>query len=282
MPQIDRLFPVDASSPMVAEITDDPALMRLWGYLRLATRPMTAPEICAATGLDPVTVQRKLDVLRSHGLVEALPATTRRPGISFRALYAGLKIRCGDDADRAVMRKVTAAMRTYAKELMRSDPPPDCLKGSLPEFIGALHLTPPELEELQRRLESIVEFTELLSAKYAKRGTDPELCNYVVNVRIDHLSQPALPLAPVRIDTGRTGPASHEPVSDRPAKGRLSARERQTAMALARGLTIEEVAKEMGLAKSTVSTMTKRIYRKLAVRRRAELVSRLREVGLGE
>ena len=72
------------------------------------------------------------------------------------------------------------------------------------------------------------------------------------------------------------------PVSERPANGKLSARERQVATALARGLTIEEVAKEMGLARSTVSTMTKRLYRKLGVRRRAEMVTRLTENGLGD
>lgn len=276
----ERLFMVDASSPMVAEITEDSALMRLWGYLRLATRPMTAPEICAAARLDAATVQAKLDKLRNHGLVEALPATTRRPGISFRALYAGLKIRCNGDADRGVMQRVNAAIRSHTKDLVRSDPRPEWLMATLPEFVGTLHLTPAELEELQRRLESIVEFTELVSAKYAKRGTDPELCNYVLNFRIDPLPEPALPLAPVRVDNGSTRPAEREPASERPAKGRLSARERQTAMALARGLTIEEVAKEMGLAKSTVSTMTKRIYRKLAVRRRAEMVTRLKELGL--
>jgi len=126
----------------------------------------------------------------------------------------------------------------------------------------------------------VVEFTEMIGAKRAKRGAAPELCNYVVHFRVEPLSAPALPLAPVRFVLDGAEPPAHEPAAERPANGKLSAREHQVATALARGLTIEEVAKEMGLARSTVSTMTKRLYRKLGVRRRAEMVTRLSEIGL--
>jgi predicted transcriptional regulator len=145
---------------------------------------MTLQELFTAARVDVATVQRKLDVLASFGLIAVLPATTRR------------------------------------------------------------------------RLNSLVEFTELLSSKQAKRGSSPELCNHAIHFRVEPLATPALPLAPVRFVLEGT--------------------------ALARGLTIEEVAKEMGLARSTVSTMTKRLYRKLGVRRRAEMVTRLTENGLGD
>lgn len=279
----ERLLTVEASDPLVGAVTADPALLRLLGYLRLATRPMTVADICSATHLELAAIQRKLDVLEGRGLVEMLPATTRRPSISYRARYAGLKIRCGREEDREIMRTVAGAMQRHATGLLQDEPippPPTDAASHHPAFAGVLHLTPPELEELQRRLSNLVEFTEMLGTKYAKRGADPELCNYLISFRIAPLPEPALPFAPVRLVIDGDEAPAPERAAERPAKGQLSARERQAAMALVRGLTIDEVAREMGLARSTVSTMTKRVYRKLGVRRRAEMVTRLREIGL--
>lgn len=50
------------------------------------------------------------------------------------------------------------------------------------------------------------------------------------------------------------------------------------ALALARGLNQREVAEQLGVKPSTVLTLTKRLYRKLRITRRAELVTRLQEV----
>ena len=60
---------------------------------------------------------------------------------------------------------------------------------------------------------------------------------------------------------------------DRP----LSDREYQVALALARGLNQREVAAELGVKPGTIVTLTKRLYRKLGITRRAELATRLRE-----
>ena len=75
---------------------------------------------------------------------------------------------------------------------------------------------------------------------------------------------------------GGDPPASAHPSGN----GHLSPRERETALGLARGLTIAEVAKELGLARSTVATLAKRVYRKLGAHRRAEMMTRLSELGL--
>lgn len=52
----------------------------------------------------------------------------------------------------------------------------------------------------------------------------------------------------------------------------VSAREMQVAQHLARGLTFKEIARELKLAPSTVSTHAYNLYDKLGFRRRAELV----------
>lgn len=110
----------DAANPIVAALASDPVLLGLWGYLRLAVRPMMLGEICASTRLDVVTLQRKLDALGALGLVEALPATTRRPGFSYRIRYQGLQIRCTSDGDREITQKLSDAMQRYAKGVLAS------------------------------------------------------------------------------------------------------------------------------------------------------------------
>lgn len=282
VPPTDGVRTVSATDPVVEAITRDPSLLGIWGYLRLANRPMTLSEISAAAMLDASNVQRKLDVLGAYALVDVMRATSRRQGITYRSRYSGLQVQCRPEGDHEVLRRLSEAMQRHAKELIPEEwlaPGTTEAQGWHSDFTGLFNLTPPEVEELRRRLNGVVEYTNMLGAKYAKRGSDPELCNYILNFRVEPLPVPALPLAPVRIVLEGKA-AEVDAASQPPAGGRLSARERQTAVALARGLTIEEVAQELGLARSTVATMTKRLYRKLGVRRRAEMVTRLKELGL--
>jgi len=271
---------VDVGHPMVASLVEDPLLLGLWGFIRLAPRPMTLTEIARATHVDAAVVQRKLDILSTYQLVESLAAAARRQGISYRARYLGLRIRSQSDGDQAIVRRVAEALQRHARDLLPATwpaPAPTDAAGRPTTFAAILNLTPPEFEELQRRINSVREYAEMLGHKFAKRGTTPELCNHAFHVRLEPLPAPALPLVPVQfvVDGGGT-PASAHPSGN----GHLSPRERETALGLARGLTIAEVAKELGLARSTVATLAKRVYRKLGAHRRAEMMTRLSELGL--
>lgn len=269
---------------MVTALIEDPLLLGLWGFLRLAPRPMMLAEISRTTHVDAAIAQRKLDVLGIYELVEAIPAATRRPGISYRARYLGLRIRSRHEGDHALLHRIADTIQRHSRDLLPSDWPPSAAAAAAgtphARFSGVFNLTPPEAEELRRRLNTVAEYADLLSQKYAKRGTIPELCNYGVQFRVEPLPAPALPPAPVRIVLGGTDASESPPAPERPAGGRLSARERETALALARGLTMAQVAQELRLARSTVSTLTKRVYRKLGAHRRAEMVTRLNELGL--
>jgi len=61
-----------------------------------------------------------------------------------------------------------------------------------------------------------------------------------------------------------------------PRTAQLSARERQVAEALAAGRTKREAADALGLSFSSVNTLAVRAYRKLGVRRRAQLAEAIR------
>jgi DNA-binding NarL/FixJ family response regulator len=58
--------------------------------------------------------------------------------------------------------------------------------------------------------------------------------------------------------------------------GALSGRETQLALALSRGKAVSDIARELRIAPSTVSGHLQRIYLKLGVHSRAELIERLR------
>ncbi|MFM1937077.1 MAG: Bacterial regulatory protein luxR family, partial [Planctomycetota bacterium] len=85
---------------------------------------------------------------------------------------------------------------------------------------------------------------------------------------------PALPRPEVRVVPHHLVHEAREAASSN-GMHLLSARERQVAIQLARGMSRPEVARELGVSVNTVATISKRIYAKLGVRRRAELPSRL-------
>jgi DNA-binding CsgD family transcriptional regulator len=61
----------------------------------------------------------------------------------------------------------------------------------------------------------------------------------------------------------------------------LSPRERDVALRLCSGGTLASVAKELGVSPKTVATLCERTYRKLGIKRRAQLAARLYALGEG-
>ena len=62
------------------------------------------------------------------------------------------------------------------------------------------------------------------------------------------------------------------------SSGVLSLAGVQGAIALVSGATLPEIPRKLGRSQHPVSELTRRLYRKLGVRRRAQLVQRLRIV----
>lgn len=62
----------------------------------------------------------------------------------------------------------------------------------------------------------------------------------------------------------------HEPAKDRAGTAPLSPRERDLLQLLAKGLTIAESARALGLSSATAATYARNLYRKLEVTNRAE------------
>jgi DNA-binding CsgD family transcriptional regulator len=81
--------------------------------------------------------------------------------------------------------------------------------------------------------------------------------------RLIHMSAPAEAASPSKEAEHKTRPSLDDT--------NLSPREKQVVLLLLRGMTLRQVAPELGLTFSTVSTYSKAIYKKLGINSRAEL-----------
>jgi DNA-binding CsgD family transcriptional regulator len=275
---------LELSDPRVPELMSDLAALGTWEYLRRLGKPTAADALASATQLDLPTVHRALDRLIALGVARLLPASGKRKVPAYEVTVDSLRVRCDFRSDRPLLEATTRALTTHALSLMPPDPfaesqaPKGHWRGY---FITLAHLTLDEVAELRRRLTAVVEFTDMLARKRdaGQQAGDPPLCNYGFTFRVEPLTRPALPLATVRFVAERDKAWGKDPppVAAQP-KSPLSDREYQVALALARGLNQREVAEQLGVKPSTVLTLTKRLYRKLRISRRAELVTRLQEV----
>jgi DNA-binding CsgD family transcriptional regulator len=195
-----------------------------------------------------------------------------------------LVIECDVARDRELMQRIADAHQRHLDEVRGGRP----FAGMRDEpgewratFACTLPLTKDELGEIRRRLGAVVEYTELLAAKYAAPANGaPAMANYAIGFRVDPTSRPCLPQPRVVfVRRGEAPPGQERPIADTASPTRLSPREWDVALALARGMTQAEAGHSLGISPLTAVTLTKRIYKKLGIRRRAELVSRLQTIG---
>jgi DNA-binding CsgD family transcriptional regulator len=127
-----------------------------------------------------------------------------------------------------------------------------------------------DLRELKRRIARVEEFVRLLGDKHGSdRGGASMRCNHGLAIRIEPLAGHVLPQPHVEFVSPTT-------VAERRsirgvAHEALTARERQIARALRDGQPRAEVARRLGISALTVGTLCKRLYRKLGIRRAAQL-----------
>ena len=268
------------SDGRVSELMSDPTTLGTWEYLRRLGKPASADALATATGLPLPTVHGALDRLTALGV----EAGGKRRTTAYEVTVDALRVGCDFRRDRALLEASARSITGHALSVMPPDPFADspAPKGHWRGyFITLAHLTLDEVAELRRRLTAVVEFTDMLARKRdaGQQAGDPPLCNYGFMFRVEPLVRPALPLATVRFVAARdTSWGEDQPPVTAQPKSPLSDREYEVALALARGLNQREVAEQLGVKPSTVLTLTKRLYRKMRITRRAELVTRLQEV----
>ena len=278
---------LELSDPRVLAMMSDPLLLGIWEQLRRFGKPTGAAALAKSAALEVGAVQCAIDALVEFGLLRLHPARRQRRFPAYEATADSIRVTCDYSTDRSALEASARGLTAHMLSLFPQDP-----FASMPTpggpwrayFVTLANLSVEEVGELRRRLNAVVEFVDMLRSKrVASRDTgeiDPPLCNYGFTFRADPLVRPALPVPAIRFVSRSPGAwqKGNSSTPDVRAERPLSDREYQVALALARGLNRREVAAELGVTPGTIVTLTKRLYRKLGVSRRAELATRLREV----
>lgn len=263
------------------ELLKDATTLAIWELLRRIRTPCGVTDIAGWVGSPEPIVQRCLDRLGRFGLVESVRAGGRRRSLAYRVTLERIVLAgtARDPVDRALLKRFyedrqEAFDRSFGSgtAFERSWHP-----NELFEFLCApVSLNEIEVEELRRRLGEVLHFLKLVQAKHnGVRVRPPPKCTHYVTVRVQPLARPVLAQPDITV-----APRGQIPPPEIPEPGRdwktLSSREREVAIALVGGSTQPEIARRLGRSPHTIATLTRRIYRKLGIRRRAELVNRLR------
>jgi DNA-binding CsgD family transcriptional regulator len=270
----------------------------VWELVRRAGRGVTADDLAARASMPVTEVQAALNALVAVGLVKPAVAigTGRRDGYKIAHERLVLAYDRDDAAQASIAQKLRSEIAAHGRSVLETARAQAALHAtsteSAPEAPSvrhdhaievhrSVHLEPQEFVELSRRMQAVQDYLEMLERSTEGR---PHACNYHITLEARALQTPVLPTAMLHVVHRRMTLGSHEkPVAGvlgAPAAGRrttvLSTREREVAEMLARGQSCPEISSALDVSVNTVRTITKRLYAKLGVRRRAELVHWLR------
>jgi DNA-binding CsgD family transcriptional regulator len=253
----------------------------VWELLRRSGKASTASEIAALCTAPLAEVEVALRQLGAAGLVkQALSPTTGRRD-AFRIAHDRLVIAYDrENAEQSqAARELRDRLASHGRSVLDTARAHSALHDDHAiEVHRSIHLDQAEFEELRRRMQAVTDYLERLEWNHAGR---PHACNYHVALEARPLRAAVLPTAALHVvhHKPRAGVAHDESAKAEPGATRvrvLSGREREIAELLAQGRSCPEIASSLDVSVNTVRTITKRLYGKLGISRRAELVNWLR------
>ena len=286
---MDTTLILDAENDGVIEILSNTSTMRTWEFVRGTGGVCTIAELVDATDLGRAIVQEQADALVTLGLLQKVRARKPRRVPGYRSTCERI-ILAFDEHDPKIVARMFEVNRTVDADHARSvekhaDLEFQSTAGFRFQIFAALHLTTDELAELRRRVMSVVTFIQAARPSVGRvesRGDPdeaemvaPRYCNQSINIRLDPLVGKLLPSPNIITSPRSRLDRWDDSNTDAAGLPSLAPRERQVALALADGLTRAKVADRLGLSVHTVSTLARRLYRKLGVSSQAELTARL-------
>lgn len=267
--------PIALLHPGLLEAIKNLEAMGLWECLRRARRPLEAATLARRTARNVASVHAALDLLARANLVTTLKARGRRRAVAYEVTMqeVSVVVDASDPAHRKIVNDVASFINTeMANILFKARRTIGATGPNTWHFhhCGPMVLDDEDMKELKRRIARVEEFVRLLGDKHGPdRSGAPLRCNHGMAIRIEPLAGHVLPQPHVEFVSNNT---VEERKSVRGvAHEALTARERQVARALRDGQPRAEVAQRLGIAELTVDTLCKRIYRKLGIRRVAQL-----------
>ena len=278
--------PLEIEREGVLELLTEYEALRTWEVLRSVRSAATLGELASTTGLDQRVLQKQVDLLVRHGLVQSIRARKPRTAIGYRVAVERIVVSFDDSRPQSVqlaMQSSASVRREFERCVERhADPEFHPKVGFRFRQHGMHYFTNDDFAELRRRMLAVVEFLATprprpLEPKRARGGRipPPAHCNQAISIVFEPLVGALLPLPAVWM-TPRSKLAQARPrQEDQTGLPGLAPREREVALALADGLSRAHVAERMRVSVHTVSTLARRLYRKLGVSSQAALAARL-------
>lgn len=277
---------IDVRREGLIEFLLDFHTMAVWEVLRRAGKPLPVMVLAEWSDSPLAVTQHALDQLESFGLVKRLPAAGRRRTITYATTCDHIAI-AGDlqkPDEAALFKRYYERFAAHTEAVLGrggfveiADRPDAWMQF----FSEPVTLSESELRGLRRRVGALTTYLKMARDRHVGHhhgASDP--CNYYAHFRVQPLRRAMLPQPEIVM---RARGVMVEPVSTERAQWKsLSPREREVAMQLGTGSTQREIASALHISPNTVGTLTKRMYAKLGVRRRADLVNRLQWLGEGD
>ena len=274
---------LDPSNRGTAAFLRDARALSVWEMLRrLGTA--TVAEVADACSLPPATVQSAVDAAVALGVAEHVPATARQRRPRFRAVGDQLMV-VADHSDPGLRALLSDGFAHAVAESRRSidasmEESTKAWKGmqTLHQMID-LSLDDAEARELMALCEAVRAFIDRSYEKFDRVPVRrPQRCNYHMAIHLAPIQSDALPSPRIQFVEVATVAGLESDQAKR--AGRLLApRERAVARLLAKGRTMDDAARQLGVSRATVATLCRRAYRKLGITRRAELALRMHDLG---
>ena len=101
--------PLHLEDDGVLELLRDFEALRMWEVIRSARSVVTVAEICHAMGTDQRLVQRQLDLLARHGLVDSVRARKPRKSVGYRVATERIVVAFDDSRQDSVQRAMASS-----------------------------------------------------------------------------------------------------------------------------------------------------------------------------
>lgn len=273
---------IDIRTLGLIEAFDSVESLHIWELLRRSGKPTAVKELARLCRMPLRTVQRGLDRFEVVQLVRRHAARSRTPIVRWSVTRQTILVhhRALDAHDQALFAKMAAVFGTESEnEILRAVKPPHELgRGDNNwQSVTAMSLDNDEMRELWRMLLDLERFLHRCNNKFKNVPADTNQdCNYYLGVRLMPLLPGVLPMPSfnfLNIESVALGMLADTLSAE--ASEALTARELSVARALAAGKSSRAVAEAQGVSLHTVVEYTRRIYRKLGLKSRAELATRL-------
>ena len=273
------LSKLDLSTPDVVEFISDFDALIVLEALRRAHAIASPRQLEGTTGLSAGVIETQLARLASFGLVRRTRGTRGRVSTGYSTSQDPLVLTFDPADPQSALRTATVrlSLLSHAARIAAA-------RSVARTTVGVLPMDAKQYASLMRSHDRVDE--SLAAAKHVVgsgngngngngNGRAPR---YRVQMSVEPVASGTVALPTVmlmqRAEAGRMAERQ-----ERPALRDLSTREREVAEALGAGSTKREIAEKLGVKFSTINTLVTRIYRKLSVTRRAQLVNIIRNGG---